>query len=299
MVKKYFITLLAITAFLGCRRVDEDLFNPERLDTYRLDDYTGEVDFRLDDSYDIDPNDVYKFLLYSKLPEESFETYIHALYINGANKDISLDTVILYLHGNRGHMDFYWPRAKLLANVGKKNRYGILMLDYRGYGLSQGTSNEKTLYADVEAALRWLKVAGMRSDRLIVYGFSLGSAPAVEICSKSRVLRPNKLILEAPFASSYMMVEGSAKLNMPASFYTNHQIDNARKIKKVIQPFLWIHGKNDDFIDWKQHGQLVYDNHKGTYKEQQLIENANHSTIQTTWGFENYNKAILEFITRK
>ena len=67
---------------------------------------------------------------------------IHAVYL-GNIADIATDTIILYCHGNRDHLDFYWPRIKLLANVGGKNRYGVLAMDYRGFGLSEGPATEE------------------------------------------------------------------------------------------------------------------------------------------------------------
>jgi hypothetical protein len=182
--------------------------------------------------------------------------------------------------------------------VGGKSRYGVLMFDYRGFGRSQGKSTEATIYADVDAALRWLQGYGLTGSRLVVYGFSLGSAPATEICYKARTISPSALILEAPFASSYAMVESSSKLNMPASYFTNHQINNAKKIKSVIQPFMWIHGKEDDFLSRTTQGQVVYDNYRGKSGEYHIIDGANHSNVPNTWGFENYKNAIYSFITK-
>jgi len=296
------LNLLAILVFLSfafesCQRLDDNLFNPTKTNGYKLDDYSGEQDFVLDASYKIDSSKIYQFLLYSKLPSESFETYIAAIYLGNLGR-ISTDTVILYCHGNKGNMDFYWQRAKLLANIGGKNRYGVLMFDYRGFGGSQGKSTEATMYADVDAALKWLQSYGLKGSRLVVYGFSLGSAPATEICYKARTISPSSLILEAPFASSYALVENSSKLNMPASYYTNHQINNAKKIKSVIQPLMWVHGKEDDFLSMKTQGKLVYDNYRGKYSESHIIDGANHSNVPNTWGFDNYKNAIYSFITK-
>jgi len=297
--KCYLLAILVLFsfAFESCQRLDDNLFNLTKSNGYKLDDYSGEQDFVLDKSYKIDSSKIYQFLLYSRLPNESYETYISAIYLGDLRK-ISTDTVILYCHGNKGNMDFYWQRAKLLAHVGGKSRYGVLMFDYRGFGSSQGKSTEATIYADVDAALRWLQGYGLTGSRLVVYGFSLGSAPATEICYKARTISPSALILEAPFASSYAMVESSSKLNMPASYFTNHQINNAKKIKSVIQPFMWIHGKEDDFLSMTTQGQVVYDNYRGKSGEYHIIDGANHSNVPNTWGFENYKNAIYSFITK-
>ena len=91
-------------------------------------------------------------------------------------------------------MDFYWQRAKLLANVGGKNKYGVLMIDYRGYGMSEGKPSEEGMYTDVNTALNWLKKSGLTNDRLVMYGFSLGTAPACELTANTRDMVPSILI---------------------------------------------------------------------------------------------------------
>jgi pimeloyl-ACP methyl ester carboxylesterase len=133
-----------------------------------------------------------------------------------------------------------------------------------------------------------------------MYGFSLGTAPVCKIASDGGLLRPSKIILEAPFASAEAMVQDGGALNMPTGYYTDLKIDNSEKIKNVKQPLLWIHGTKDDFIDIK-HGQLVFDNYGGpdSTKVALKVEGAGHSTIQTTMGLREYNKAVLDFIRHK
>ncbi len=147
--------LFVLLLFSSCLTLDENLFNNKKIDAYRLDHYTGEVDFTLNTSFHIPDSLIHLFTLSSRSNNEPAATTIYALYI-GDIAGISQDTVILYCHGNRDHMDFYWPRTKLLANTGGKNRYGVLMIDYRGFGMSDGQSTEEGLYADVDAALGWL-----------------------------------------------------------------------------------------------------------------------------------------------
>ncbi len=282
----------------GCLRLDDNLYNlTDPLLSYKRDAYTGEQDFILDDSYKIQDSLIHEITLSSKSAIETNATTIYATYIGSYSK-ISTDTVIVYCHGNKWHMDFYWQRAKLLANVGGKNRYGVMMMDYRGYGKSQGKPSEDGLYADVDAALQWLKSHGLSSDRLVMYGFSMGSAPATELTANPRSLVPAKLILEAPFASAAVMVQDGAVLDMPASFFTNLKIDNAEEIKKVKQPFLWVHGTADNFLNIKTHGEVIYKNYKGSYSEAHRIEGAGHGGIPTTMGFVSYRNMLLNFITK-
>jgi pimeloyl-ACP methyl ester carboxylesterase len=290
------LAFLPLILLAGCLNLDENLYNNDNtIEAYLRDDYTGETDFILDNSYKIADSLIHEFTLGSQTPSESSPTTIYATYI-GDLSQIAQDTVIMYCHGNKWHMDFYWQRAKLLANVGGKNRFGVLMIDYRGFGRSEGKPTEEGMYADVDAALGWLKQNGLTGDRLVIYGFSLGSAPSTELTANPRSLTPSKLMLEAPFASAEVMVQDGSGLSMPASFFTDLQIDNAEEIKKVQQPFFWIHGTKDDFLSIDTHGEVVFKNYQGTVSAAHRIEGGGHGSVQTTMGFAEYEKAVLEFI---
>lgn len=300
-LNKYFFWLLLPLSLMatGCFRLDSNLYNlSEKITEYKWDDYQGEQDFRLDPSYNIEDSMMHLFTLDSKGKDDDKSSKIYALYI-GEKSRIATDTVILYCHGNKWHMDFYWQRAKLLAHTNGKHTYGVLMLDYRGYGLSEGKPSEEGLYTDVDAAMQWLKNNGLTQDRLIIYGFSMGSAPATELSANVRSLRPHKLILEAPFASAGVMGADGSGLDMPGSYVTNLKIDNAEEIKKVQQDFFWIHGTQDNFLGIQTHGEVVYKNHGGAYKEAHRIQGADHGEVPATFGFKDYSETLGKFIRRK
>lgn len=291
------ILIVGLFALGACERLDSSFFNGTEIKGYLLDNYQGEVDFRLDSTYNIPSNRIYLNILPSQTQSEKTETYIPFVYIGNLSR-LRTDTVILYFHGNRDHMDFYWQRAKLLANAGGKNRYGVMMIEYRGFGTAKGQSNEQTLYADAQAAVRHLQNSGVTSDRLIFYGFSLGCAPAIELAYRPRTMAPSKVILEAPFASAMNLIETGAGLNMPSSYFTDMRVDNFRKIGNIIQPLMWIHGTEDDYLNIETNGRMIFNRHRGRFKEGHEINGAGHSTVQTTWGFQPYLKAVDAFIRR-
>lgn len=297
MKTRHVFFVLLVVLFSGCLTLDDNLFNNAKLESYKLDNYVGEVDFILDNSYQISDSLVHLFTLPSKASGESNPTTIYAIYI-GDIAQIATDTVIMYCHGNKDHMDFYWQRAKLLANTKGKNRFGVMMIDYRGYGMSEGKPTEAGVYADVDAAVKWLKEKGLSNDRLVIYGFSMGSAPATKLCAEEFSMKPCKLMLEAPFASAETMVQDASGLAMPGSFFTTLQINNGELIKSVSQPFFWVHGEADDFLNIDTHGAIVYSNYQGTYKEAHRIADAGHSSVPQTIGFVNYLNALGDFILK-
>lgn len=290
--------ILLFTSLLvaSCLRLDSQLFNDVKLTSYGFDSYTGPKELPdLPASYHI--ADSMKHLVTFTSTSSEGSAKLYGVYVGELN-NIATDTVILYCHGNSKHMDNYWNRAKLLAHVGGLYRYGVLMFDYRGYGMSEGKPSEKNLYADTEAALKWLQSMGLTASRLVVYGYSLGSAPSCEISANAYSLKPFKLMLEAPFASSEVMVQDASTLALPGSFFTNAKINNAQKIKSITQPLLWMHGTADSFLSITTHGELVYNNHNGGFKKGYKIDGAEHNNLPTVWGYSNYLQAIHQFLLK-
>ena len=258
--------------------------------------FTGGQEILLDTSYNL-PDSMIHLLQLTSDDNGNIAT-IYAEYLGNISR-ISTDTIILYFHGTKDNMDYYWNRAELLANVGSKNRFGVMTIDYRGYGMSQGTPTESGMYADAEAALQWLHDKGLTGDRLVIYGFSLGCAPATYRAANHNVLAPAKLILENPFAAAEVMVQDATVLAFPSSYFTNLKVDNAQEIKKVQQPFMWINGIDDPFLNINTNGQVVFNNYKGSYGEAHKIPGGTHTNVPMVWGFENYKSAIAAFIMHK
>lgn len=290
-MKKGIFAIILTLGLASCLDLDPLLFNPNTdITEYKLDDFTGEQEIKVD-AYQVADSLTTIFTLDVGENKEK----IYAVYIGNIDS-IQTDTVFLYLHGNAGHIDYYWPRAKLLANVHGQNNHGVLIIDYRGYGLSEGTPSEENLYEDSRAAVSWLVDKGLTSERFLMYGFSLGSAPALELTANGAAILPNKLLLESPFASAEVMVQDGSGLALPGSFFTNLKIDNAEEIKKINQPLYWVHGIDDDFLALETHGEVVYGNYKSRAKVAYRIPGANHSDVPKVMGYEAYIKSIEDFI---
>jgi len=288
-MKRYLALLLVIFGLSACLKMNDIAFYNESLTEYLLDDYDVDLNFKLDSTYDV--QNVYEFSV------NSGGFNIAALYI-GELSAISTDTIILYCHGQSLHMDHYWQRAKLLANCGGNERFGVLMFDYRGYGLSEGTPSEQGLYEDVRAAYQWLLDEGARSERIILYGYSLGSAPVTDLAAYGMNTEfPHKLILESPFASTDFIAQGSTLIEVSASYITELEFDNTEKIKLVNQPLMWMHGTEDDYVAISN-GEAIISNFSGADSTFIRVEGANHGQdgVPQTMGFQEYLKAVRQFI---
>ena len=296
-MKKLALYIIAV-AFLsfGCnKRLDSFLFNNDNsIDKYYLDNYDGGELEDLPNSYYVPSSSIHQFKYTIKDKGENLK--MSAIYV-GDISQIATDTIILYCHKNSKHMDHYWNRQKLLSYVGDFGRYGVLMFDYPGYGLSEGKPTEENMYEATNGAMKWLKENGLTNERLVIYGYSLGSAPASKsVGDKPFVLKPSKLILEAPFASSAVMVQDAAGLNMPSSYFVNTKINNADQMKSCEVPLLWMHGIDDDFLSMYTHGRVVYSNHTKSWKMKNEVIGAGHSNLPTFMGYNAYRNRILSFL---
>ncbi|MDP4596093.1 MAG: alpha/beta hydrolase [Crocinitomicaceae bacterium] len=289
------ILLVGLTALACRKRLDGFLFNPSQIESYQLDAYQGELTLDLAGEFGV-PDSMIHHLEWNVELEEG-TAKMSAIYV-GDLATIASDTVILYCHGNKDHMDFYWPRQKLYAHAGGLGRYGVLMFDYPSFGLSEGKSSEANMYRTTARAIDWLQTQGLQNERFVIFGFSLGSAAACEVAAHPAdyALSPSKLILEAPFASAEVMIQDAGLLSMPGSFLVDLQIDNATEIKKINIPLLWIHGEDDSFLTVKSHGQPVYDNKTTGYKEAYLVPGGEHETTPFVSGYQNYIDHISTFI---
>jgi fermentation-respiration switch protein FrsA (DUF1100 family) len=148
----------------------------------------------------------------------------------------------LFLHGNAGNVTHRIDHARAIAQAGSSS----LILDYRGYGKSQGRPGERGLSLDADAAYDKLVKLGSRPDRIVIHGESLGTAVAVEIAAR----RPCAgLILESPFASLSEMAGGVLPILGPL---LAHGFNTAKQIRKVRVPLLIIHGDADEVVPFSQ-----------------------------------------------
>jgi fermentation-respiration switch protein FrsA (DUF1100 family) len=154
----------------------------------------------------------------------------------------------------------------------------VLLLDYRGYGRSEGRPTEKGLYEDAEAAYRWILTQGFEPRQVILHGESLGTAVAVELASRVPCAG---LVLEAPFTSARAVAGRVMPLVGPALI---RGYDSLSKIKDVRVPVFVIHGDADEVIAY-QFGQQLF-RAAGEPKTFWTIRGATHNDLHVAGSGE-------------
>ena len=147
--------------------------------------------------------------------------------------------VILYFHGNGDYLAGFFPRFRDFIADG----IGIVAPAYRGYSGSSGKPSEQGLLQDAEAAYAF---AGARYgvEKIVVWGFSLGSGVAVALAAEHPV---GKLILEAPY-SSMADIAASAFPILPVRLLLKDTFRSDLRIGRVKAPLLAMHGARDGTI---------------------------------------------------
>ena len=147
--------------------------------------------------------------------------------------------VILYFHGNGDYLAGFFGRFRDLIADGT----GVVALSYRGYAGSTGQPSERGLLGDAAAAYAFT-AARYRADKIVVWGFSLGTGVAVSLAAEQPV---GRLILEAPY-TSIADVAASVFWFVPVRLVMRDQFRSDQRIARVKVPLLVMHGGQDATI---------------------------------------------------
>jgi len=147
--------------------------------------------------------------------------------------------VVLYFHGNGAALRERHARFRLLIADGT----GLVAVSYRGYGGSSGTPTEAGLLADAAAAYAFA-VERYPSERLVLWGESLGGAVAVAVAAEKPV---GAVILETPFSSA-ADVAAADYWYVPVRLLMHDQFRSDLRIGLVKAPVLVMHGDRDRVV---------------------------------------------------
>jgi uncharacterized protein len=147
---------------------------------------------------------------------------------------------VLFFPGNG---DFLAGRVRRFKGI-TSDGTGLVALSYRGYAGSSGSPSEVGLLQDAEAAYAFT-AARYPADRIVAWGFSLGTGVAVAIAAGHPV---SKLILEAPYTSTVDVASALLRI-VPVSLLMRDPFHSDRRIARVNVPLLVMHGDSDPAIN--------------------------------------------------
>lgn len=191
--------------------------------------------------------------------------------------------LVFYLHGNSGSIDSW----SSIADVYLKNKYDFFVLDYRGFGKSQGKiSSEQQLHNDIQLVYDSLKTM-YEEKNIVIIGYSIGTGLATKLASTNN---PKLLILKAPYYSMVDLAQQYIKI-LP-SFLIRYKLRTDEYITKVKCPVVIFHGNQDEVIYegsseklkmlLKQEDQLI------------ILEGQKHNGINENVTYQEELKKLLE-----
>ncbi len=146
--------------------------------------------------------------------------------------------LLVFLHGN-GELIDYWP-AELRPP--REWGMGVLLIEYPGYGRSEGRPSERAIAAAVRAAWDWAAACPeVDPARIVAYGRSLGGAAAV-LLAESRPAAA--LVLESAFTG---VAAFTGRMGMPR-FLLRDPFDNLARVRTLEVPLLLLHGSEDRIV---------------------------------------------------
>jgi uncharacterized protein len=148
---------------------------------------------------------------------------------------------LLFLHGNAGNLE---DRREWLEGL-RRLPANVLIIDYRGYGRSEGKPDETGVYRDAHAAYDWLlREKQVSPEHLVILGESLGGAVAAELASQ---VKCGGLILQSTFTSAADMSRLVVPL-IPMRWFIRTKFDTLHKVAAIAVPKLILHARDDEVI---------------------------------------------------
>ena len=156
---------------------------------------------------------------------------------------------VLICHGNAGNI------SHRLTTLSTLNQLGLsaFIFDYRGYGLSEASPGEEGTYRDAEGAWAWLVGRGVRPERIVILGRSLGGAIAAHLAAERT---PAALIVESAFTS---LPDLGSELYpiLPIRLMCRFGYDTREYLKRAGCPVLVVHSRSDHLVPF-HHGQALF-----------------------------------------
>merc|ERR1719389_935166 len=153
-------------------------------------------------SYNRDPN-----LIWLHTSENEI---IPAFFIDNDAKH-----TLLFSHGNAEDLGMIIQYFREVSHILEVN---IFAYEYTGYGMSTGEPNEQAVYADIEAAFKYLRdIIGIPWTEVVLYGRSVGSGPSIHLATRTAV---RGMILQSPLLSIYR-IAFHLRLTLPGDLFAN------------------------------------------------------------------------------
>jgi uncharacterized protein len=205
-------------------------------------------------------------------------TRLHAWHVKG-NADSPL---VIYFGGNAENVSWMIDAVQTSAPG-----VGWLLVDYRGYGSSEGSPSEAALGAD---ALGWFDEFSAKTKTIHVFGRSLGSGVAVHLAAERPVAG---VVLVSPFDSLVDVAQRHYPF-LPVSWLLRHRFDSVARAPRIKAPLLCLVAQRDEVIP-AVHSRRLYEAWGGPKRWVDLAGAGHNSTD----GVSAFWPAVRSFVEKQ
>ncbi|MEG3872896.1 alpha/beta fold hydrolase [Microcoleus sp. MON2_D6] len=202
-----------------------------------------------------------------------------------------LGGVVLYLHGNASNVGSNVEHAYRFHGLG----LSVFVMDYRGYGKSQGDfPSESQVYEDAQLAWDYLvKQRGINPNQIYLYGHSLGGAIAIDLALRHP--EAAGVIVEGSFTSTRAMVNFQKGLfwMFPIDVLLTQRFDSLSKVDRLQMPVLFIHGTADNVVPVEMTKKLF--DAAPEPKQLYIVPDGGHTNVADIGGAE-YLQILSQFL---
>lgn len=227
-------------------------------------------------------------------------TGLHAWWLPAQGEQADTNVMLLYLHGNAENISSHSHSIYWLP----KNGVGVLALDYRGFGASEGKALMPDVLQDIEAAAAWMKQQ-YPDKELMILGQSIGTAMAINFVAQAAEKYDIKaLVLDAPFTGFPAVARSAMSSNIvgwfiwPFTVFIPSRWDPIKHIEAIDLPVLIMHSPKDQVVPYKQ-GKKLYKRWQKEYPAQQLCWQESKGAHVMSFAFPEIRQATLDFIHTK
>ncbi|KNY29610.1 alpha/beta hydrolase [Pseudobacteroides cellulosolvens] len=201
------------------------------------------------------------------------------------NSNTPKSNLLIYFGGNAEELSYVIPK------MSKLDEWSVALINYRGYGMSEGSANETTLFSD---SLEIFDYFASRSDinksNIVVMGRSIGTGVAAYLAQNRNA---SAVILTSPYDSIISVVQDICPI-VPADLLLKHKFDSLSRAPLIKQPVLILVGTEDTLIPpW--HSKKLKDawGGKAYYEE---LASENHNSIDDA---DIYWSRIRDFLSQQ
>lgn len=255
----YFAVFIGLTA---CT-MNKLFLHPTKLD--RAATHAQVVDYKSDQTLNVQLGTHFQPTFFDSLGNEFLLNYtIESIeFLNRTGKNINgwfmapksktNNITIFYLHGNAGSI--YYQYGLMVPFVEKG--FTVFMIDYSGFGYSEGKAKIKNVYTDAEDAFQYMKTRKEYvGDKIIVYGQSLGGHLTAAL-SRSLQSEVDAFVMEGAFANHDEVAAQASGLGWFAKMMVRERYSGLDSIVHVSKPKLFIHSTEDKVVPF-ENSELLY-----------------------------------------